>query len=130
PIIKKESSKLKFLDILFFVLTIASFVYFYFDYERIANRLLFVDELFFLDYFFGISIIVLIMEVTRRTMGWPLVIVSLFFIIYTLFGQYFPGILKHSGVSFDRYIEHMYLTTEGIWGMPVGVSASYVFLFV
>src|SRR5690606_36883514 len=83
-----------------------------------------------LDYFFGIVVLILVLEMTRRSMGWPLVIVALVFIVYTLYGQYFPGILQHSGVNFQMFIEHMYLTTEGLWGMPVGVSATYVFLFI
>lgn len=77
----------------------------------------------------GIGITILL-EATRRTLGKPLMIVAGFFLIYTYFGPYFPDVIAHSGRSFNRIMSHQWLTTEGVFGVAIGVSASFVFLFV
>ncbi len=83
-----------------------------------------------LDYVMGGLAIVLVLEATRRIVGLPIALVALVFLLYAKFGAYIPGMLGHRGFSFSRIISHMYLTTEGIFGMPLGVSASFVFLFI
>ncbi|BCV25263.1 TRAP transporter permease [Gelria sp. Kuro-4] len=130
PATKKAAKKVPFYDIVFALVAVASLFYILSNYERISWRLLYTDPLLPAEYFFGAVMLVLVLELTRRTMGWPLVIVALAFTLHTIFGQYFPGILRHTGVPFRMFVEHMYLTTEGLWGMPVGVSATYVFLFI
>ncbi len=82
------------------------------------------------DLIFGILSIVLVLEATRRIVGFPIALVAFLFLLYALFGNFIPGILGHKGFSVSRIVSHMYLTTEGIFGMPLGVSASFVFLFV
>ena len=82
-----------------------------------------------LDLFFGSITILLILEITRRTMGWPLVIVVLSMMIYALFGSYFPGILQTSSFPIERMISFLY-SMDGIYGIPIGVSSTYVYLFV
>ncbi len=77
----------------------------------------------------GLAIVV-VLELTRRTTGWALVVVALLALTYALAGPYLPGMLAHRGYSPIRLVEHLYLTTEGIWGVPLGVSADFVFLFV
>jgi TRAP transporter 4TM/12TM fusion protein len=77
----------------------------------------------------GVAILV-VLEVTRRATGWALVIVALLALAYAMAGPYLPGMLAHRGYSPVRLIEHLYLTTEGIWGVPLGVSADFVYLFV
>ncbi len=83
-----------------------------------------------LDLVFGIITIALVLEATRRIVGLPIALVAFIFLLYALFGNYIPGIMGHKGFSVSRIVGHMYLTTEGIFGMPLGVSASFVFLFV
>ncbi len=83
-----------------------------------------------LDLIFGILTIILVLEATRRIVGLPIALVAFIFLLYALFGNYIPGIMGHKGFSISRVVGHMYLTTEGIFGMPLGVSASFVFLFV
>ncbi len=83
-----------------------------------------------LDLIFGIMTIALVLEATRRIVGLPIALVAFIFLLYALFGNYIPGIMGHKGFSISRVVGHMYLTTEGIFGMPLGVSASFVFLFV
>ncbi len=77
----------------------------------------------------GLAILV-VLELTRRTTGWALVVVALLALGYALAGPYLPGVLAHRGYSPVRLIEHLYLSTEGIWGVPLGVSADFVYLFV
>ncbi len=83
-----------------------------------------------LDLIFGGLAIVLVLEATRRIVGFPIALVALIFLLYALYGNYIPGIMGHKGFTVSRIVAHMYLTTEGILGMPLGVSASFVFLFV
>jgi len=72
----------------------------------------------------------LLLEATRRALGPPLAIIALVFLIYSLAGPYMPGILAHRGVSFNALANHQWITTEGVFGIALGVSTSFVFLFV
>lgn len=83
-----------------------------------------------LDLVFGAAAVLLVLELARRTTGWGLVTVCILALIYALVGPYLPGILAHRGYGVVRLIEHLYLSTEGIWGVPLGVSADFVYLFV
>ena len=83
-----------------------------------------------MDLIFGGLAIVLVLEATRRIVGLPIALVALVFLLYAKFGAYIPGMLGHRGFSVSRIVSHMYMTTEGIFGMPLGVSASFVFLFI
>ncbi|HOE40181.1 MAG TPA: TRAP transporter permease [Rhodoferax sp.] len=82
------------------------------------------------DVVFGTVLFVALLEATRRSMGWPLPVIALGFTFYSLFGQYFPGLLQHAGSSWSQFINHQYLTSQGIYGVAVGVVATYVFHFV
>ena len=83
-----------------------------------------------LDVAMGTVLIVTLLEATRRSMGWPLPIIALVFMAYALFGPLFPGLLKHSGATWSQLVNHQYLTSQGIYGVAVGVVATYVFHFV
>ena len=83
-----------------------------------------------LDLAAGAVVIVIVLELARRTAGWGLVTVALTAIAYAFSGPYLPGFLSHRGYGAQRLIEHLYLSTEGIWGIPLGVSANFVYLFV
>jgi TRAP transporter 4TM/12TM fusion protein len=82
------------------------------------------------DLVVGTIMIVLVFEATRRLMGIALPIIAGIFLLYGLFGQYFPGVLAHRGYGFDQIIGHLGFGTEGIYGTPVYVSATYIFLFI
>jgi len=77
----------------------------------------------------GILLIIFILEGTRRSVGLPLVIVAIFFLIYGLFGSYFP-FLQHANYGLERIIEYEVWTLEGVFSIPLGVSATYVVLFI
>ncbi len=83
-----------------------------------------------LDFIFGCAAILLVLEATRRIVGLPITIVAIVFLLYAKFGNLIPGLMGHPGFSMKRIVGHMYLTTEGLFGMPLGVAASFVFLFI
>ncbi|WP_447895219.1 TRAP transporter permease [Vreelandella sp. GE22] len=82
------------------------------------------------DIVIGVIGIVMLLEATRRALGPPLMAVAAIFIAYSLFGPYMPGILAHRGVSLGGLINHQWLGTQGVFGIALGVSTSFVFLFV
>ncbi len=83
-----------------------------------------------LDVVMGTIIIVVLLEATRRSIGWGLPIIAMFSIVYALFGTWFPGIFLHPGSSWKNLVNHLYLTSQGIYGVALGVVATYVFHFV
>ena len=83
-----------------------------------------------LDVVLGGLLILALLEATRRSLGVPLPIIALIFMGYAIWGPYMPGILVHPGASFSQLVDHLYLTTQGIYGVALGVVATYVFHFV
>ncbi|MBL8289504.1 MAG: TRAP transporter permease [Rubrivivax sp.] len=83
-----------------------------------------------LDVAMGSILLVALLEATRRAMGWPLPLIAIAFMFYALAGPVFPGLLKHAGASWSQLVNHQYLTSQGIYGVAVGVVATYVFHFV
>lgn len=82
------------------------------------------------EYMMGLIAIIMTLEATRRTMGPTLAYIGAFCVLYAMFGPYMPGILAHRGYGIDRIINHLFVGTEGIYGVAVGVVATYVFHFV
>jgi len=74
--------------------------------------------------------ILLLLEATRRSLGFPMVVVATLFITYTFIGPYMPEVLQHKGASLSKFLNHQWLVTEGVYGVALGVSTSFVFLFV
>jgi len=82
------------------------------------------------DYMMGVLAIIMVMEASRRTMGPLLPAIGMACLLYALLGRYMPGVLAHRGYSVVRVVNHIYVGTEGIYGIAVGVVATYVFHFV
>lgn len=82
------------------------------------------------DMIVGTTMVLLILEAARRAMGLVLPLIVGVFILYAVFGQWAPGALKHPGTNWDGFISHIYMTTEGIYGIPIKVVATFVFHFV
>lgn len=82
------------------------------------------------DVVLGGTLVVVLLEATRRSVGWPLPIIAIIFMAYALFGRSMPGLLMHPGATPAQLIDHLYLTTQGIYGIALGVVATYVFHFV
>jgi TRAP transporter 4TM/12TM fusion protein len=82
------------------------------------------------DMIVGICGTLLTLEAARRVVGTPIVVIASSFLAYAYFGAYLPGFLSHRGYSIERIVSHMYFTTEGILGIPLGVSSTFIFLFI
>src|SRR5213082_1502765 len=81
------------------------------------------------DVFFGVALIVLVMEAMRRATGWIMPVITFAFLLYAFFGPYLPPPWTHKGYEIPRLIGHMYMTLEGIFGVAVDVSSSLIILF-
>ena len=82
------------------------------------------------DMIIGALGILLVLEAARRVVGWPLVTVALIFVVYAFAGPYIPGTFGHRGVQLELLVDHLFFTTEGILGIPLGVSSTFIFLFI
>lgn len=83
-----------------------------------------------LDVWSSVIGVLLLLEATRRVLGLPMVVVVVVFLVYTFAGPYMPDMLAHRGASLDRAASHFWLTTEGVFGVALGVSSGFIFLFV
>ncbi|OAO32180.1 C4-dicarboxylate ABC transporter permease [Mammaliicoccus lentus] len=82
------------------------------------------------DYIFAVIAIIVLFEITRRTIGIFIPLLSIFAIIYALYGNYFPIDFAHSGFSLNRLLYRFYMTTEGIFGSTLSIAATYIMLFI
>ncbi|MDD5475159.1 MAG: TRAP transporter permease [Syntrophales bacterium] len=101
--------------------------YLYFFYDGLATR---AGAPILQDMVVAVAGIVLLLEATRRSLGLPLMIIAMVFLGYTFGGPYMPDLISHRGASLARAMSHQWLTTEGVFGVAIGVSSSFVFLFV
>ena len=127
PISEKPPRWSVFLDLVLAVLGVAAIVYALSDLDQFIRRSTLPDPL---DVIFGLVAIFLLLELSRRVVDNTFTLVVLGFLLYTYFGRYFPGVLSHRGYEIDRIVGHMYMTLEGIFGVPISVSVSFVLLFV
>ena len=100
------------------------------ELDNLLERIRYVDEVTGADLFFGTATILLVLEITRRTSGLPLVIVCSVFLLYALFGQYLPASIGHNGISYDRLVEMQFLLQDGIYGSCLAVGATMIFAFI
>lgn len=123
----RKGGKTGISDVILALLSILSGLYVMINMDAIVDRAGMPSKW---DVFFGVLTIVLVLEMTRRVIGLPLVLVAIAFLLYARFGPYFPSSIAHKGYDFERIAAHMYTTLEGIFGIPIGVSATFVILFV
>ncbi len=120
----------KIMKILSFVMLIGGILgtgYYVLVDEQLQNRLGVVTQP---DIIFGLILLVVIFVAAQRCVGNAMVIVTLVFIAYGFFGPYFPGFLAHQGLNLRRFINLVFITTDGVWGTPIYASALYIVLFV
>ena len=104
-----------------------SAAYLYIFHQELANR---AGAPITLDLVAAGTGMVLLLEATRRALGPPLMVVATVFIIYAFAGPYMPDVIAHKGASLNKALSHFWITTEGVFGVALGVSTSFVFLFV
>jgi TRAP transporter 4TM/12TM fusion protein len=118
------------LDWVCVLLSLVSIGYLFLRYDYVMTRLAYVTPLERWDLLLGIVLTLLTLEAARRTIGPALPITAVLFLAYALLGPYLPLPLRHRGFSLGLTIDQLYLTTDGIFGIPLAVSATYVILFV
>ncbi len=128
PIRKKNIFKA--LNIILVILAFSSAYYVFTEQTSLMSRIRYVDDVTPRDMIYGIILIGLVLETTRRTSGWSLVLVSGAFLAYGLWGDKLPGGLAHPGVSAEQLIEQLFLLTDGIYGTPLAVASTMIFAFV
>jgi len=114
-------------DIALSLLAAFSASYIFLFYEELASRPGLPNTQ---DLVVSVVGIILLLEAARRTLGPPLMVVAIVFLTYSLAGPYMPDIIAHKGVSIPELMNHQWLTTEGVFGIALGVSTGFVFLFV
>lgn len=119
--------KLHPFDLLLAVLGAAAPAYIIYEYQNLVLRAGTVSDM---DLAVGIIGIILVIEAARRVVGIPMVCGVLVFIAYAFAGPYMPGVLAHRGLTPAQLVSHLYFTTEGIFGIPLGVSSTFIFLFI
>ncbi|MEI0516339.1 TRAP transporter permease [Brachyspira murdochii] len=119
--------KLPWYDVILAVIGAASWSYITINFDSLVRRAGIYTST---DIIIGIIGILLVFEACRRIVGLPILIISIVFIIYALFGAYAPGFLNHRGYSLQRLVSHLFYNTEGIMGTPIGASATFIFLFI
>jgi TRAP transporter 4TM/12TM fusion protein len=124
---KSPRDRVPLLDIGLGLVAAATAAYLFIFYQQLALR---PGSLTTGDLLTACIGIPLLLEATRRALGPPLAIIALVFLIYSVAGPYMPGLLAHRGVSFNALANHQWITTEGVFGIALGVSTSFVFLFV
>ncbi len=117
-------------DWVLFALAWAPAIYIYANYEYVVTRYAYVTQLTALDWTMGVLAILLVGEACRRAVGLTLTLLFLIFLSHALFGPYFPGPLQQSAVQPMRLVDHLFLTTSGLYGTITGISATYVLMFV
>lgn len=115
------------IDILFTVLAVIPPVYILVNYQQLILRAGTVTPT---DAVVGLLGIVMVLEAARRIVGLPIVIVVLCFLLYGFLGPYMPGPLAHRGLTINQMVGHLFFTTEGVFGIPLGVSSTFIFLFI
>lgn len=126
-LIKRGKGFWRYLDWVCVFLVLLSFCYVWSNFDELVYRM---GEPNTFDLIFGAVLIVVLLEAARRVLGISLPLLALLALIYARWGNILPGILSHRGYSWSRIISQIYLTTEGIFGLPLGVSATYVAIFI
>ncbi len=136
PLLKKKRFGLDFLstkeripyvDYIVAIVAVVSALYIALDYQGLTTR---YGAPITRDLLFGGALVILLLEASRRVIGPALPGIATFFILYSFFGPYMPELIAFKGVSINRFMGQMTMSTEGIYGIPLDVSATIVFLYV
>jgi len=126
PSFKRFKHRIIWYDFLLAFLGVAVIVYMLIDFEAFVYRSVIPN---FWDKFFGIILILLVLEAARRTTGWIMPAIVIAFLTYAFIGPELPSPWTHRGYDIDRVVGHMYMTLEGIFGVPIDVSSTFIILF-
>jgi len=123
----KDSKKTWLIDVPLVLASVASGIYLYLSFDDLIYR---IGDPDLADMIIGCLTILVLLEATRRTVGWVMTGLAAISLLYSYFGQFLPEPFGHSGRDLERIVTQMFFSTEGIYGVPLGVAATYVFLFI
>ncbi|OPY87225.1 MAG: DctM-like transporter [Smithella sp. PtaU1.Bin162] len=127
---KKRTAPVPWYDWLIIGLILASVGYVIWNAGEIASRYSYVTPLTGYEVAAGCIGVLILMEAARRSMGAAMPIICLVFLVYVFVGQFLPGILSHQGFPLMWAVDQLFYTTEGVWGIPAGVSSTFIVMFV
>jgi len=131
-----RSKKITIIDVLISVIGASCCLYIYFFYDQMVDRGGILLKITLGEYIIPIELIIgtigilILLEATRRVIGIPLVIIAVCFLLFSYFGQHAPDIISHGGLSLKRLVGFQWFDQEAIFGIPIGVSVDFIFLFV
>jgi TRAP transporter 4TM/12TM fusion protein len=114
-------------DLLFVVASLVCLGYLVINYRSIVTQ---AGVLTLPDVVVGTVGVLLLFEAARRIVGLPMVIIAALFVLYSLWGEWLPGVFAHRNIKVSQLVNHLWFTTEGVFGIPLGVSATFVFMFL
>ncbi len=124
---KFPRDRIPFSDMILALLAGGCAFYLFANYNHVVTS---VGDAETYDIIIGSTLIILVLEATRRSISPILPIICIVFLLYAYFGPYMPGELAHRGFRAKRIVDHIFMSGEGLWGVPLRVSATFVFLFV
>ncbi|WP_336636115.1 TRAP transporter permease [Lysinibacillus fusiformis] len=124
---KAPKHKIAWFDYLLALLSIGVGSYWSMNYTELVNRNGSITQM---DFIVGLIAVVLVLEAARRAVGLPITIIAACFLIYAYYGPYFPAFMAHRGQDLESIVNLMYFTTDGIFGTPISVSATFIFVFL
>jgi TRAP-type uncharacterized transport system fused permease subunit len=127
PFSKKKPEGYQWLDFLLIIFSVVFAIYIVFHYDRIIQD---PAGATWIDRGFGAILIVIVIEASRRVMGWNFPVLAILAVGYALLGEYIPGEWGHRGFSVTYVLEHLFMTTQGIWGIVIAIGATIVAIFV
>ena len=132
-----KSKKISIIDILISLVAAFCCLYIYFFYDQLVDRGGFLLNISLgqninvpIELIIGIIGILILLEATRRAIGLPLVVIAVCFLLFSYFGKYAPEMISHGGLSLKRLVGFQWFDQEAIFGIPIGVSVDFIFLFV
>ena len=126
PAMRSQRKTVSLFDIGLVLLSVATIAYMFLDFEEFIYRAVTPERW---DIILGVILILLILEATRRTSGLIMPITVLIFLVYAYVGPWLPAPWTHRGYDIDRIVGHMYMTLEGIFGVPIDVSSTFIIMF-
>ncbi len=131
-----RSKKISVIDILISIIGALCCLYIYFFYDQLVDRggillkITIGGNIIPIELIIGSLGILILLEATRRVIGIPLVVIAVSFLLFSYFGRYAPEIISHGGLSLNRLVGFQWFDQEAIFGIPIGVSVDFIFLFV
>ncbi len=127
---KSNKERLRWVDDILVFLSLLLIPYVFINHERILTRAPWMDPVYAEDAFLAIVTVILVLETCRRMVSGVLSLITGCFLAYFFLGPYLPAFLAHSKTNFLEFIDTLFLTTEGIFGIPLGASATYIVIFI